>query len=358
MAKLFVGTYTRSGAEGIYALNLDEATGDLQIVGVTGEIKDPAFLDISPDGRFLYSVSEITDFQDKPAGGLVAYQIEPSDLSLTRLNAQNTVGKGPCHVSVDPAQRCVLVANYTGGSVASFPLKEDGSLQPNASFFQHQGSSINPERQEGPHGHSIYPTPDNQFALAPDLGLDRVMIYKLDAAEGLLTPHHPAFATIEPGHGPRHLDFHPHAPWVYVINEMGNSISAFQYDDNKGTLEQFQQVPTLPEDFSGHSTCADIHVHPNGKFLYGSNRGHDSLVIYAIDGESGSLSYVGHETRDCSTPRNFAISPDGKFLLVGNQDKDLIATFRVNEETGLLEHTDHLTPVPAPVCLKFLPLSL
>ena len=349
-----MGTYTRSGGKGIYSLSLDEATGDLQITGVTEGIRNPAFLDITPDGKYLYSVSEITDFQGQSAGGIVAYKIDPSTLKLDRLNEQNTIGPGPCHVSVDQNQHCVLVANYTGGSVVSFPLAEDGRLQPPGSFFQHEGSSVNPDRQEGPHGHSIYPTSDNRFALAPDLGLDQVMIYKLNAPEGLLSPHSPAFATIEPGHGPRHLDFHPHGKWVYVINEMGNSITAFHLAED-GSLEKFQQVPTLPDDFTGESTCADIHVHPTGKFLYGSNRGHDSLVIYAIDPENGTLNYVGHETRDCSTPRNFSISPDGKFILVGNQDKDVIATFRVDEATGLLEHTEHLTPVPAPVCLKFLP---
>ncbi len=352
---LFVGTYTRRGAEGIYTLSLDPATGDLQPVGLTRGIPDPAFLDISPDGRHLYSVSEVVEFDGKKTGALYAYAIDPQTHELAFINAESSGAPGPCHVSVDPTNRTVLAANYTGGSAIAFPIREDGGLGPLQSLIQHEGNSINPDRQEAPHAHSIKPSPDNRFAFCPDLGTDKVMVYRFDAASATLTPNDPAFAPIEPGHGPRHLSFHPNGRFLYVINELGSSISAFTYRAETGTLEPIHRVSTLPEDYRGHSTCADIHVHPSGKFLYGSNRGHDSIAIFSLDSESGRLTPIGHETRDCSTPRNFALDPAGEFLLVGNQDRDLISTFRIDPESGLLEHTNHLTPVPAPVCLKFLP---
>jgi 6-phosphogluconolactonase len=251
----------------------------------------------------------------------------------------------------------VLVANYGGGSVAVLPIQEDGQLGAATDVVQHVGSSIHPTRQQEPHAHSITLDPTNRYALACDLGLDQVLIYRFDSAAGKLAPNDPPGAPLRPGAGPRHLAFHPSGRYVYVINELDSTLTVFAWDETRGTLREIHTMPTLPEDFAGKNTCADLHVAPSGRFVYGSNRGHDSIVIFAINAQTGELSYVGHESTRGQTPRNFAIDPTGTFLLAANQRSDTIVSFRINQETGKLTPTGQVTRVPTPVCIKVAQLA-
>ncbi|HJS09091.1 MAG TPA: lactonase family protein, partial [Pirellulales bacterium] len=250
----------------------------------------------------------------------------------------------------------VLVANYGGGSVAVLPIDKDGRLRPASSFVQHKGSSVNPKRQEAPHAHSINVDPAGAFAVVADLGLDKVLVYRFDAAAGTLTANDPPHATVSPGAGPRHFAFHPSGRFAYVINEMNSTVTAFAYDAKKGTLSEIDTKSTLPGPQQGNST-AEVQVHPSGKFLYGSNRGHNSLAIFRIDEKTGALTAAGHQLTGGRTPRNFGIDPTGKFVLAANQGSDSVVVFRVDQETGKLEETGQSIKVPTPVCVKFLPVG-
>jgi 6-phosphogluconolactonase len=283
-----------------------------------------------------------------------AYARDPATGALTHLNEQPSRGTYPCHLSAEATGRYVLVANYGTGSVLMLPIRPDGSLGEASDFVQHQGSSVNPQRQQGPHAHSIMVSPDNRFALAPDLGLDQVIAYQLDLERGKLVPNDVPHARTAPGAGPRHLDFHPNGRWAYLINEIGNTLSAYAYDAQRGALTLLNTAPTLPSGFGGTSHTADIHVHPSGRFVYGSNRGHDSIVICAIDQGTGQVSVVGQESTQGRTPRNFAIDPTGTFLLAANQSTDDIVVFRIDPQSGRLSPTGHRAEAPAPVCLKFI----
>lgn len=348
--RVYVGTYTKGESEGIYLLHQDASTGALGQPRAVGRAENPAFLTIAPRGRYLYAVSEIAG---APGGAVSAFAIDVATGDLTFLNQQPTGGTSPCHLSVDETSRFVLVANYGGGSVCMFPIQDDGRLGDATDLVEHEGSSVNPKRQEGPHAHSISIGPGNAYALAADLGVDKILVYRLDLTEGRLVPNDPPWAEVHAGAGPRHLDFHPNGRYAYVINELDNTIIGFAYDQASGTLRELQTVPTLPDDFDAVSHCADIHVHPSGRFVYGSNRGHDSIVVYAIDEETGGMTYVARESTQIKEPRNFAIDPSGTFLLVANQNSDTIVTFRIDQQTGQLELTDHVVRVPMPVCLKF-----
>lgn len=349
------GTYTGSGkSKGIYCYKLDLASGKLAEVGVTEGIKNPSFLAISPDGRFVYAVSEVSE-GGKPTGAVTAFSLNRKSGELRALNHQSSEGAGPCHVSVDRTGRCVLVANYGSGSVASYPVAEDGSLRPAASAIQHEGSSVDPRRQQGPHAHSFNISPDNRFAFAADLGLDKVLVYKLDAAKGTITPSDPPFAKTPPGGGPRHFAFRADGKFAYVCNEMKSSVTAFAYDADKGTLSEIQTISTLPldeQELKGNST-AEIQVHPSGKFLYCSNRGHDSLAIFAIDQPSGKLTAAGHQKTLGRTPRNFGIDPTGTYVVACNQATDNAAVFKVDQASGKLAQVGDLVSIPSPVCVKF-----
>ncbi len=351
---LFVGTYTRGESEGIYVYRLDSDTGALEFVGNVGGIDNPTFLDIDPGGRVLCAVSEVAESVGKPTGAVNSFAIDPQTGGLSFLSQQSSGGAGPCHISIDSTGRHVLVANYSGGSVAVLPLAADGRLGEATDFVQHEGSSVNLRRQKGPHAHSISLSPDNRFALAADLGLDKILIYRFDPDTGKLSAAKQPWAAVAPGAGPRHLAFHPSDRYAYVINEIGNTVTAFSYDETAGRLSEFQTISTLPADFTEVSHTADIHVAPSGRFLYGSNRGHDSIVIYSIDDRTGELSLVGYEPTQGGNPRNFALDPAGLFLFAANQDSDTIVTFRIDADTGRLQATGHITEVPRPVCLKML----
>ncbi|MCA9052326.1 MAG: lactonase family protein [Planctomycetaceae bacterium] len=351
---VYIGTYTRgSDSQGIYRMRLDAATGEMTDLQLAGKSENPSFLAIRPDRSALYAVSEIEQLEGRPTGGLAAFTIDQKNGNLSPLNVQPTGGTGPCYVTTDTSGSVALVANYGGGSVASFRIARDGSLQSAASMIQHAGSSLNPRRQEGPHAHSIVLSPDGSRAYAPDLGLDQIRIYRVDAEAGTLTPNEAPYAAVAPGAGPRHFDFHPSGRFAYVINELASTITAFSHDAGTGALTELQTVSSLPNgDVPGNST-ADIHVHPNGRFLYGSNRGHNSIAVFAIDPETGMLTHVQHQSTLGEIPRNFGIDPTGRILLAENQQSGTIYSFRIDPETGELTETGHKIEVPRPVCIRF-----
>jgi len=351
---VYIGTYTRGESEGIYLYRLDPISGALKCTGTATGVESPSFLAIDPRRRYLYAVNEVAEFFGKSGGGVSAFFISPETGALTLLNQRPSHGTSPCHVSVDNTGKFVLVANYGSGSVSVYPIQDNGQLGEATDFIQHEASDIEPERRKAPHAHFIIPDPANRHAVAPDLGLDRIMIYRLDLVLGKLKPNEEPWVQIKAGAGPRHFVFHPSRRYAYVINELDNTVIAFTYDEAHGILREMQTVTTLPEDFAGTSYCADVHIAPSGKFLYGSNRGHDSIVIFAIHEGTGELTYVGHEPTQGKNPRNFAIDPTGTFLLAANQDTDTIVTFRLDRQTGRLMSTGHVAEVPTPVCVKIM----
>jgi 6-phosphogluconolactonase len=327
-------------------------SGALTYLRQAGGIDNPSCLALHPHKPYLYAVNEVGDFGGQASGAVSAFAIEPESGDLTFLNQQPTQGAGPCYLTVDQTGRYVLSANYGGGSVCVHPIQANGALGQATDFIQHEGSSVNPRRQQGPHAHSINLDPANRFAFAADLGLDKILIYRLDLDSGKLSPNKPAWVGVAPGAGPRHFDFHPNRRYAYVINEIGNTVTAFAYDEAAGALTEIQTISTLPDDFSATSHTADIHVAPSGKFLYGSNRGHNSIVIFAIAEESGALTLVGHEPTQGRTPRDFAIDPSGTYLFAANQDTDTVVTFRIDQQTGELKPTGHVLDAATPVCIR------
>ena len=350
--RVYIGTYTHGESEGIYVYRLDLSSGTLEFESKATGVDSPTFLALHPEHRYLYAVNAVREVDGKPNGRVSAFRINPDTGELTFLNHQLSGGPGPCHLSVDSAGRYVLVANYAGGSVAMLPIQADGSLGEASDFVQHAGSSINPDRQEGPHAHSINIDPANRYAFAPDLGIDKIMIYELDLIHGKLKPNSQPWVPVHAGAGPRHFDFHPNGQWAYAINELDSTMTAFRYDSSRGVLTEIESVTTLPDDFDGTSHCADVHVSSSGKFVYGSNRGHDSIVIFAIDQHTGQLTLVGHESTQGEIPRNFAIDSTGTLLLAANQMSNTVITFWIDSETGELNPTGHVAEVPTPVCLK------
>ncbi|HST11002.1 MAG TPA: lactonase family protein [Terriglobales bacterium] len=359
---LFVGTYTEKQSKGIYAYRFDAASSEVTPLGLAAETVNPSFLAIDPSHRFLYAVDEIQKYKDANSGAVSAFAIDDQkgDRQTGKLRLLNEVasrGADPCYIAFDKTGKYALVANYTGGSVAVFPVQADGRIGESSAFVQHTGSSVNRERQEGPHAHWIETTPDNRFAIAVDLGLDELRIYRFDARNGTLTPNNPPYAKLDPGAGPRHLTFHPNGKFAYVINEIQSSIATFAYDAKHGRLRTLKTVSTLPKDFSGSNDTAEIKVHPSGKFLFASNRGHDSIAVFSIDSKTGALTLEDHFPTQGKTPRNFEIDPTGKFLFVANQNTNNIAVFQINPDNGRLTATKQTIEVPAPVCLKFMAIE-
>lgn len=347
---LYVGTYTDGKSEGIYTYGFDPTTGALtQRASVKSN--NPSFLVVNP-GRFLYAVNEVSDLDGKRTGGVSAFAIDAAGNKLTFINQQPSEGADPCHLSFDRQRKNLLVANYTGGTVAVLPIQRDGSLRAAIDVKQHEGSGPR-EQQKSAHAHCIKLDRANRFAFAADLGSDKVMIYRFNPLTGKLEPSSQPFATLHPGAGPRHLTFHPNGKYLYVINELDSSLTTFKYDAAKGTLTAFETVSTLPRDFVGTSYCADIHVSKSGRFLYGSNRGHNSIVVFAIDPRTARLSLVQHVSTEGNWPRNFTIDPSGRFLLVANQRSDNVVVFRIDTQTGRLTPAGQVADIPVPVCLRF-----
>lgn len=355
----YIGTYTRresfvdGKAEGIYIYHLDPRSGELTYaatVAGAGTI-NPSFLTLGPDRHCLYAVNEITGGKG-PHGTVSAFAVDPPSGDLRYLNQQSTHGLAPCFASVDPEGRCCLVANYEIGSLCVLPIQEDGSLGEATDTVQFSGSGPNRERQEGPHAHMVVPSPDGRFMLAIDLGTDRLMVFRLDRVRGTLSPAATPWTQMPPGSGPRHLVFHPQQPIVYVINELQSTITVLRYETQQGTLAALQTISTLPDDFTGQNLGAEIVAAPSGRFVYASNRGHDSLAIYAVDQQTGQLALVGHESSQGVGPRAFTIDPSGTLLLAANQDSDTVVTFRIDPESGMLRPTGHVAAVPTPVCLQ------
>jgi 6-phosphogluconolactonase len=353
---VYVGTYTggTSASKGIYPLRLDLATGALTEAGPPAESVSPSFLALHPSGRFLYAVNE-TGGSAKEEGGVSAFAIDARTGGLSFLNQQSSRGGAPCHLALDAKGRHVLVANYGGGSVAVLPVQSGGRLDAATTFVQHQGHSVDPGRQKGPHAHWVDLDTANRYAFVADLGLDQVLVYKYDAAKGGLTPHQPPAARVAPAAGPRHAAFHPGGRHFYVINELSSTVTAFSYDPATGALSELQTLSTLPAGYAGPSFTAEIAVRPDGKFLYGSNRGHDSIAIFAIDPASGRLTPAGHQSTLGKRPRNFAIDPTGAYLLAANQDSDTIAVFRIDKTSGGLTAVGAPVGVPRPVSIVFKP---
>ncbi len=349
---VYFGPYTDAKTKGIYVSRFDTATGKLTEPELAAESKSPSFLAVHPTNRFLYSVNEAGDGKEK---GVSAFAIDAQSGKLTALGQRPSGGGGPCHLALDPSGKCVVVANYNGGSVEALPIGDDGKLGEPTAFIQHTGSSVDPARQKGPHAHCAAVDAAGKFAFVCDLGLDKVLIYKLDAAKATLTPNDPPSASVAPGSGPRHLAFHPNGKFAYVINEMGGTMTAFSYDAGHGALKELQTISTMPEGYSGEKWCAEVAVHPSGKFLYGSNRGNSTLVVFGIDQSTGKLSVVEHVPTQGKAPRHFGIDPTGAYLFAANQDSSNIVGFRIDPATGRLTPTGQTLELGKPVCIVFVP---
>lgn len=352
---VFVGTYTKKMSKGIYRLTMNGKTGALSGLKLVAKTAEPSFVAPHPNGRWLFAVNETTTFDGESAGSVSAFQIDKTTGDLKAVGkARSTHGSAPCYVSVDASGKFVLVANYHGGNLAVFRIGADGSLSEASDVVQHQGSSVNPKRQGEPHAHSILPDAKGQSILAADLGIDQVMGYRLDESSGKLVAHQPSTIQVEAGSGPRHLAISDDGKHAYAINELNSTVTAMDYDRASGKLQVIQTLSTLPADYTGNNGCADLHLSPDGRFLYGSNRGHDSIAIYAVDQASGRLTARGHAMMLGKTPRNFGIDPTGRFLLAANQNSDSITTFKINADTGALTATGSTAEVPTPVCVRFL----
>jgi len=347
---VYIGTYTNQGkSKGIHAFRFDGRTGKLTPVGLAVETVNPSFLTIHQNHKYLYAVGE------NRGGAVSAFTIDPQSTKLTLINQVSSQGAGPCFVAVDRTGKDVLVANYNSGTLAALPIKADGGLAEASATVKHSGTVFDPKRQGGPHAHSINVSLDNRFAIAADLGLDKLFVYRFDPAAGSLTPNEPPFAKVKDRSGPRHFAFHPTGRFAYVINEISSTVTAFTYDKARGVLTEVQTISTLPQDFTGNNnSTAEVQVHPSGKFLYGSNRGHNSIAVFRIDTRKGTLTPVGHVPTQGNVPRNFGVEPGGSWLIVANQNSDNIVVFRIDGKTGNLTPTGQSLEVGAPVCVKFM----
>jgi 6-phosphogluconolactonase len=350
---VYVGTYTTGRSEGIYVCRLDLSSGELKQIDVAKGVANPSFLTVDPKTRFVYAVNEVKEFEGKASGAVSAFRIDDRTGALKLVNQQPSGGSGPCHLSLDGTGKFLLVANYDVGNFEVLPIRQ-GALGAPVDFVQHRGSSINPKRQTSPHAHCVVTDQNNRRVFVTDLGLDKIMIYGFDSRTGKLTPNQKPWFQTKPGAGPRHFTFHHNGRWAYVINEIASTMSALVYDRVSGELKETQTISTLPADFTGKSSCAELQVAPSGKFLYGSNRGHDSIVVYSIDQTNGKLSLVDHTLTQGKVPRNFAIEPGGRWLLAANQNSDSIVSFAIDPRSGKLSSTGHSVEIPVPVCVAFL----
>lgn len=355
---VYYGCYTnaKSESKGIYVSHFNSKTGTLTDAKLAVETGNPSFLAIHPSKKYLYAVGEMAGVEKK-AGGVSAFGISLPDGMLTKINTVSTVGVGPCHVSLDKTGEMAFIANYGSGSVASYKIGADGSLGDAATFVQHEGHGADPKRQAGPHAHSVNTSPDNRFAFACDLGLDKVLIYKIDPTTGTMTDH--GFATLPPGSGPRHLAFHPSGKYVFVNNEMLMTVTSFAYDAEAGSLKEIETVSTLPESDRGKAgfSTAETVAHPNGKFVYVSNRTHDTIAVFSCDQATGKLTMIQNAYAQGQIPRNFSLDPSGKWMIVAHQNSNTAVVFKVDQDTGKLSFNGRRLDIGGCVCVRFLALD-
>ena len=356
--RTYIGTYTTGErvSEGIYSCVFDAASGQLSEPQLAIESINPSFLAVHPSGQFLFAVNEVNEGGGRGQGFVSAFRIA-ADGQLASINRQPSHGGAPCHCSIDATGRFLLIANYTGGNVAVYPIAADGSLGEASSIVEHQGSSVDPQRQRQPYAHSIQVSSDNRFAYAADLGIDQIRIYRFDDQAGTLQPASPAFAAIAPGGGPRHFSQHPSGKFAYTNHEMTAMVTAFARDPESGALTPLQSLSTLPADFDGRKSTAECLVHPSGRFLYVSNRGHDSIASYAIDQNTGELAPLAITHTLGQEPRNFSIDPSGRWLLAANQNSDSVVVFALDPDSGVLTPSDQAIAVGRPICIRLLPLA-
>jgi 6-phosphogluconolactonase len=356
---VYVGTYTAGTSKGIYDYRFDPKTGQLTPIGVAAEVVNPSFLATDPQHHFLYAVTEMGQAHGPEAyktnGSISSFSIDRKTGTLTFLNKIDSGGGGPCHLVVDKTGKMLFVANYGSGSVASFAIKPDGSIGERTGFDQHTGSSVDPARQKGPHAHAVVLSPDNRFLFVPDLGTDQIKIYRVDAAKGTFTPNDLPFATVKAGYGPRHFTFGRGAKFAYAVCEMGSSVAVFSYDPAKGSLTPVQTISNLPSDFKGVNNSAEIEVDRSGRFLYASNRGNDSITVFAIDPVKGTLTNVQVVPTQGNMPRNFAIDPTGQYLIAANQKSNSMVVFAIDPKDGQLKPAGQTLDISSPVDILFVP---
>jgi len=350
---VYIGTYTSDRSLGVYAFRFNAAAGSLEPLGIAAATPNPSFLAVSVDGRFLFAVNERSDFGGARSGSVTSFAIDGRTGKLKELSIQASRGADPCHLALDRTGKFLAVANYTGGSVAVLPVGGDGVLAPAVTVIQHEGRGVDPKRQEGPHAHQVLFSADNRFLIVADLGLDQLVVYRFDAASGALARHEPAGTSLPPGVGPRHIAFHPDGSRAYVINELASTITSLRWDARAGAFRSGPSVSTLPPGFTGSNTTAEIEIHPGGRFLYGSNRGHDSIAVFAV-GSQGELNFSGHQASTGKTPRHFALDESGRWLLAANQDSGTLALFRVDPRSGTLTPEGEPVTAGTPVCVLFL----
>jgi 6-phosphogluconolactonase len=352
---VYFGTYTEGKSRGIYVSRFDAATGALTKPELAAESVNPSFLVAHPSGRFLYAANEIDSFEGEAAGAASAFAVDKATGKLTLLNQSSSRGTGPCYVSLDRAGRHLFIANYGGGNVAVIPVGADGKLGSASSFVQHQDAGVDAPKRRTPHAHSMDLDPAGRFALAADLGLDRVQVYRFDAEKGAVSPAEPPFAAVKAGSGPRHLAFRPDGRFAYVINELSMTLTAFRYDADRGALTEVATISSLPpgvgvaSGFSG----AEVVAHPSGRFVYASNRGHDTIAVFAIDAASGAPRLVENVPTGGQIPRGFNLDPEGRYLLVGNQKSNTVVVFAIDPASGRLKPTGQSVEVGAPVSVVF-----
>ena len=360
---VYVGTYTdpilfgtgqvlKGKGEGIYLFEMEIESVAARLIWKKTGVTNPSFLDLSPSRCFLYAVNELKEYEGAKTGTISAFALDAEGRAPSLLNRKPTAGTDPCHVAVDPSGKYAVVTNYMSGSVCVFPLLADGSLGDASDFHQHRGSSVNPARQSGPHAHSAVFDHDNAHVFVSDLGTDELVVYGWDRGRGKLERQDDRCYKAEPGSGPRHLVLHPHASFAYLVNELDSTVGALSWDADHSSFKKIQTISTLPSDYTGTSSCADLHVSPSGNFLYASNRGHDSIVAFRIGSGTGKLETLGHFHSGGRTPRSFDIDPRGRILLVANQDTDNIVVFRIDRDRGTIQATGEEIKVPTPVCVR------
>jgi len=353
---VYFGTYT-GASKGIYVSRFDTVSGELSAPTLAVQSANPSFVATTPDYRFLFAVNETGHFAGQPGGSVSAFKLDAHTGELEFLNQQPSEGTSPCQIVTDRTGKYVFVANYSSGSVAVFPVQTNGSIGAPTTVIQHHGSSVNTNQQAGPHAHCVTMDAENRLAFVCDLGLDKVMIYQFNETNGTLVADKNPSVELKPGSGPRHMVFSPDKRHVYVINELSSTLTTFTYDPELAALKKIQTVSTLPEDFHGKNSCAEVAVHPSGKFVYGSNRGHDSIAVFAVDEQSGRLNCVEYQSTLGKTPRCFAIDPTGQYLIAANQNSGNIVVFRINAKTGRLTGTGQTIRLGQPTCVAFVPME-